>query len=162
MKFRVLLIVTLAWLVAQLDVTLYQLTTAVRGARELLTLPRSDIEACTAAYEFFQTRQDGTATQVGLPQGSFQRVQVARSHPMCLLYTGRQHGGGDGARPKLLHRPELCAGRGRHREDVVSAAAMASVFFSRAWANSFAGCLSRVASRHRSTRSKGCSRTSCS
>eukprot|EP01046_Picozoa_sp_COSAG06_P025726 COSAG06_NODE_2178_length_7407_cov_8.831554_4_plen_142_part_00 len=78
MKFRVLLVVTLAWLVAQLDVTLYQLTTAVRGARELLTLPRSDIEACTAAYEFFQTRQDGTTTQVGLPQGSFQRVQVAR------------------------------------------------------------------------------------
>ena len=76
MKFHVLLIITLAWLVAQADVTLYQLTTAVRGVHELLHLPQSDIDGCTAAYGFFQSRQDGTSTQHGSTEEETEHVRA--------------------------------------------------------------------------------------
>ena len=50
-------------LTAYLDVTLYQLTTAARGVRELLALPQADIDKCTAAYEFFIERQHGLESE---------------------------------------------------------------------------------------------------
>ena len=50
-------------LTAYLDVSLYQLTTAARGVRELLALPQADIDKCTAAYEFFIERQHGLESE---------------------------------------------------------------------------------------------------
>ena len=71
-----LVIIMVAWLVSSLDVTVYQVGTAITGIRELFTLSRSDIDGCTAAYEFFQSRQDGTATQGGSTDEETEHVRA--------------------------------------------------------------------------------------
>jgi len=69
-------VITAAYLVSSLDITFYQVGTAVRGIRQLFTLPQAEIDGCIAAYKFFQSRQDGTATQGGSTDEETEHVRA--------------------------------------------------------------------------------------
>lgn len=58
-----LMAVLTAWFVQWMDVTVYQIKTAIHSIQELLTMPREEINKALAAYEYFQNV--GISNQTG-------------------------------------------------------------------------------------------------
>jgi sterol 24-C-methyltransferase len=52
-------------LYSYMDVSVYQVTTSIRGVRDLMTLPKDEIEACSIAYKYLMngTAKSDTATE---------------------------------------------------------------------------------------------------
>lgn len=65
-----------------LDVSMYQLTTAIHGVRDLLSVPKEDIEKCARAYEFFR---NGTANSVTEEETEHVRAMYTVLHRLMAI-----------------------------------------------------------------------------